>query len=153
MKASKERLVADNRKARHDYHVDEVIEAGLVLTGAEVKSLRAGRANLRDGYAVVEGGQVFLHNVHISPYDKAPTDEQDPLRVRKLLLHKAEIRRLAGKVREKGYTLVPLRLYFGSSGKAKVEVALAKGKRLYDKRQDMQERDDRRKMERALKGK
>lgn len=144
-------LIADNRKARHDYFVEDTIEAGLVLTGTEVKSLRLGRANLRDSHASIEKGEAFLYNVHISPYEQANRFNHEPLRVRKLLLHKDEIRRLTGKVREKGYTLVPLKLYF-KKGRAKVELALAKGKKAYDKRHDVAERDARREMERAFRG-
>ena len=151
MKPSKPRLIAENRKARHDYHIEETLEAGLALTGSEVKSLRAGKANLMDGYAVVENGEVFLRNVHISPYEQAGEMGHEPMRARKLLLHKSEILKIRMKVREKRYTLVPLRLYFNPAGRAKVELALARGKREYDKRQDIQEREARRKIARALK--
>jgi len=145
------KLVADNRKARHDYQILETIEAGIVLLGAEVKSLREGRANLRDSYAVVENGEVVLRGMHISPYSHGSYDALDPRRDRKLLLNKSEIRRLIGKVEEKGLTLVALKLYFSDKGKAKVVLALARGKKLYDKRQDMAERDSRREVERAMK--
>jgi len=145
------KLVADNRKARHDYQILETIEAGVVLLGAEVKSLREGRANLRDSYAVVENGEVVLRGMHVSPYSHGSYDELDPRRDRKLLLNKSEIRRLIGKVEEKGLTLVALKLYFNDKGKAKVVLALARGKKLYDKRQDMAERDSRREVERAMK--
>jgi len=144
------KLVADNRKARHDYQILETIEAGIVLLGAEVKSLREGRANLRDSYAVVENGEVVLRGMHISPYSHGSYDALDPRRDRKLLLNKSEIRRLIGKVEEKGLTLVALKLYFSDKGKAKVVLALARGKKLYDKRQDMAERDSRREVERAM---
>ena len=145
------KLVADNRKARHDYQILETIEAGIVLLGAEVKSLREGRANLRDSYAVVENGEVVLRGMHVSPYSHGSYDALDPRRDRKLLLNKSEIRRLIGKVEEKGLTLVALKLYFSDKGKAKVVLALARGKKLYDKRQDMAERDSRREVERAMK--
>ena len=146
------KTVAENRKARHDYHIEETIEAGIALQGTEVKSLRLGQANLRDSYAAVEKGEVLLYNVHISPYSHGNRFNHEPLRTRKLLLHRAEIRRLIGRVREKGYTLVPLKIYF-KRGKAKVELALARGKKLYDKREDIAKRDARRDMERALRGK
>jgi SsrA-binding protein len=145
------KLIADNRKARHDYQILETIEAGIVLLGAEVKSLREGRANLRDSYAVVENGEVVLRGMHVSPYSHGSYGALDPRRDRKLLLNKSEIRRLIGKVEEKGLTLVALKLYFSDKGKAKVVLALARGKKLYDKRQDMAERDSRREVERAMK--
>jgi len=144
-----DRLVADNRKARHDYFIDETVEAGLALVGTEVKSLRAGRVNLRDSYAEVRGGEVFLLGVHIAAYEQGNIWNHEPLRARKLLLHKREIERLAGKVRERGYTLVPLKLYFRGSH-AKVELGLAHGKRQYDKRAAIARRDADREMERAL---
>lgn len=146
------KTVAENRKARHDYHIEETFEAGIALQGTEVKSLRLGQANLRDSYAVVEKGEVLMYNVHISPYPFGNRFNHEPRRTRKLLLHRAEIRRLIGRTREKGYTLVPLRIYF-KRGKAKVELALARGKKLYDKREDIAKRDARRDMERALRGK
>ncbi len=144
--------IAENRKARHDYFVEESFEAGLVLVGSEVKSCRAGRVNLRDGYAQIKDGEVFLYNVHISPYEQANRFNHEPLRPRKLLLHKGEIRRLFGLVREKGFTLVPLQMYF-KKGKAKVELALARGKKAYDKRDDIAARDVKREMARAMRGK
>ncbi|NLM53963.1 MAG: SsrA-binding protein SmpB [Firmicutes bacterium] len=140
--------IAENRKARHDYHIEETIEAGIALQGTEVKSLRLGRVNLRDSYAKVENGEVFLHGVHISPYEQGNRFNHDPLRVRKLLLHKREIRRLIGKTREEGYTLVPTKLYF-KNGKCKVELALAKGKKLYDKRDAIARRDAERRARQA----
>ena len=146
------KIVAENRKARHDYHIEETIEAGISLVGTEVKSIRLGRVNLRDSYAQIKGGEAFLHNVHISPYDPADRFNHDPLRVRRLLLHKREILRLQNRVEQKGYTLIPLRIYF-RRGKAKVDIALAKGKREYDRRQDIAERDARRAIERALRKK
>ena len=143
------RVVASNRKAYHDYTIEETIEAGIVLIGSEIKSIRAGRANLRDGYAVIENGEVWMHNVHIAPYDPASRYGHEPRRKRKLLLHKREIARLARQVQEKGYTLVPVRLYLRGN-LAKVELALARGKRQYDKRAAIAERDSRRRAERAI---
>ncbi|EGO63705.1 SsrA-binding protein SmpB [Acetonema longum] len=143
------KIAAENRKARHDYHIHETYEAGIVLTGTEVKSLRAGKANLKDSYARVENSEVFLHNLHISPYEQGNRFNHEPLRTRKLLLHRFEINKLIGKVREKGYALVPLKLYF-SRGKVKVDLALATGKKLYDKRDDIAERDAKREMDRAF---
>ncbi|NLM38663.1 MAG: SsrA-binding protein SmpB [Firmicutes bacterium] len=141
--------IADNRKARHDYHIEETIEAGIALQGTEVKSLRLGRVNLRDSYARVQNGEVFLHGVHISPYEQGNRFNHDPLRVRKLLLHKREIRRLAAKVKEEGFTLVPIKLYF-KNGKCKVELALAKGKKLYDKRDSIAKREAERRARQAV---
>jgi SsrA-binding protein len=143
------KLVAQNRKARHDYHVDETLEAGLVLTGTEVKSLRAGRASLVDGYAIVKDGEVWLEGVHIPEYTEGTWTNHEPRRSRKLLLHRAEIDRLIGKTKESGVTLVPLSLYF-KDGKAKVEIALARGKRSYDKRAALAERAERREIERTV---
>lgn len=148
---SSEKAVAINRKARHDYHILETYEAGMVLRGTEVKSLRQGRANIRDSFARIEGGEIFLHNLHISPYEFGPVAEQDPTRRRKLLLHKREIKKLLGKTAERGLTLIPLRLYF-KEGLAKAELALAKGKRSYDKRQDLKKKEADRDIERAVKG-
>ena len=146
------KLVSQNRKARHDYHIQETVEAGLVLTGPEVKSLRLGRANLKDSYAQPKSGEIFLHQVHISPYENSPLGDQDPTRTRKLLLHKQEIRRMIGKIQEKGLTVVPLKLYF-QGGKAKVELALAKGKKLYDKREAIKKKDMKREADREIRGK
>jgi SsrA-binding protein len=149
---SKERgrkLVASNRKARHDYHIDDVYEAGMVLTGTEVKSLRAGRASLIDGFATVRDGEVWLENVHIPEYTEGTWTNHEPRRRRKLLLHKDEIIRLANETREQGETLVPLALYF-KDGRAKVEIAVARGKHNYDKRQALRERQDRREADRAI---
>ena len=146
------KIICQNRKAHHDYQIQETVEAGLVLTGPEVKSLRLGRANLKDSYAKPKGGEVFLHEVHISPYENSPLNEQDPTRTRKLLLHKQEIRRMIGKIKEKGLTVVPLKLYF-QGGKAKVELALAKGKKLYDKREAIKKKDMKRETDRQERGK
>jgi SsrA-binding protein len=144
------KIIAENRKARHDYIIVDQYEAGLVLTGTEVQSLRLGKANLKDSYAKVKDGEVWLYQMHISPYPFAYYDNHDPLRVRKLLLHKREIMRLYAKVNEQGHTLVPLKLYF-KAGKAKIILALAKGKREYDKRQSIREREQKREMDRARK--
>ena len=145
-----QRIVCRNKKAFHDYHIDDRLEAGIVLTGPEVKSLRAGQANLKDGYAKVKNGEVFLYNVLISPYSFATHVSPDPLRVRKLLLHKREIRRLTGKLKEKGIALIPLKIYFIDNGKAKVELGLARGKKLYDKRAALKKKQSDRDLERAL---
>jgi SsrA-binding protein len=134
------KLIAQNKKARHDYAIVDVYECGVVLQGTEVKSLRLGRASLVDGFATIDGGEVFLHGVHIPIYEQGSWTNHEPRRVRKLLLHKGEILRLIGKTKESGLTLVPLSLYF-SEGKVKVELALAKGKKSYDKRQDLAKRD------------
>jgi SsrA-binding protein len=143
------KLVAQNRKARHDYHIEDVYEAGLVLTGTEVKSLRAGRASLVDGFAVLKDGEAWLQNVHIPEYDQGTWTNHEPRRPRKLLLHRHEIAKLVGKTKEGGLTLVPLSLYF-KDGRAKVEIALARGKRSCDKRQAIAERDARREADRAM---
>jgi SsrA-binding protein len=141
--------VARNKRARHDYHILETWEAGVVLSGTEVKSLRQGKANLTDAYATVRDGEVFLLNLHISPYEQGNQFNHEPTRTRKLLLHKKEIRRLIGGVERQGLTLVPLELFFNPRGKAKVTLALAKGKKLHDKRADERRREDERDMARA----
>ena len=143
------KLIASNRKARHDYAVVDVFEAGVMLTGTEVKSLRLGRASLVDGFATIDDGEVFLRNVHIPEYEQGSWTNHEPRRTRKLLLHRAEIERLIGKTKESGLTLVPLSMYF-ANGKVKVELALARGKRSYDKRQDLARRDADREVQRAL---
>ena len=151
MAEGKIKIVAENRKARHDYTIIETYEAGVALTGTEVKSLRAGKANLKDSYAqVTKQAEDYVYTLHISPYDHGNIFNHDPMRPRRLLLHRAEINKLIGKVKEKGYALVPLKLYF-SHGLIKMELALAVGKKLYDKRDDMAKRDAKREMERALK--
>ena len=150
-KSDHEKLVASNRKAFHDFFIEETYEAGLALVGTEVKSLRDGKANLRDSYAEIRKGQLYLVGVHISPYEQGNLANHDPLRPRKLLLHKGEIDRIAIKVREKGYTIVPTRIYFKGS-LAKVEIGLARGKRQYDKRADLAKKDAARDVERALRG-
>jgi len=142
------KLVCQNKKARYDYFIDEVLEAGLVLLGPEVKSLREGRASLVDSYARVKKGEVFLHNMHITPYPYAHHLQLDPVRTRKLLLKKREIRRLIGKTEAKGYTLIPTKVYF-TKGRAKIEIALAKGKRKYDKRRALKEKELKRDIEDA----
>jgi SsrA-binding protein len=142
------KIIAENRKARHDYTIVDQYEAGLVLTGTEVQSLRLGKANLKDSYAKVKDGEVWLYQMHISPYPFAYYNNHDPLRVRKLLLHKREILRLYAKANEQGHTLVPLKLYF-KAGKAKITLALAKGKREFDKREALRERDRKREVERS----
>jgi len=145
-----EKLVASNRRARHEYFIEETVEAGIVLTGTEIKSIRAGRLNLRDAYARVDDDEVWLIGMHISPYEQAGAYFQhDPLRPRKLLLHRREIAYLRAQLGQKGLTLVPLRLYL-KGGRAKLELGLAKGKKLYDKRDTLAERDARRDIERAL---
>ena len=146
--AAAERDVAVNRRAYHDYFIDEKLEAGIMLTGTEVKSVRNGRTNLRDGFVRIDGNEAWLENVHISPYAQGNLMNHEPLRPRKLLLHRKQIASLIGKVRQKGYTMIPLRMYF-SRNHAKVEIGLARGKRQYDKRQAIAERDAKRDIARA----
>jgi SsrA-binding protein len=148
--AEARKIVVQNRKARHEYHVLDKWEAGLVLRGTEVKSLRQGRANLQDAFATFDGGELWLHNLHISPYDHGNRFNHDPLRPRKLLLNRQELRKLIGQVEQKGLTLVPLDIYF-RRGIAKATLALARGKKLHDKRDDLRRRADERDMERAFK--
>ncbi len=144
------KLIAANKKARHEYFLEDEIEAGMVLTGTEVKSLRMGKANLKDSYARIKNGEVYVYQIHISPYPFAYYNNHDPLRVRKLLLHKHEIRKLYGKVNEKGHALIPTRLYF-KGGKVKITIALAKGKRKHDKRDSIRQRDQKRELDRERK--
>lgn len=144
------KVVTNNRKARHDYFIEDTVEAGIVLTGTEIKSIRAGRMNIQDSFAIVRGGEVWLVGAHISPYSHGNRENHDPTRERKLLLHRREINRLTGKVQERGYTLVPLRVYL-RDGRAKVELGLARGKKLYDKRDSIAKRDSDREMRRAVK--
>jgi len=144
------KIVAQNRKAFHDYSIEETVEAGIVLAGTEVKSLREGNANLKDSYVLVKGSEVFLLNCHISPYTHGNIMNHDPVRTRKLLLHKKEIERLQGKAAQKGYSLIPLKIYFKDS-RAKVEVGLARGKKQYEKRETIKKRDAEREIERAMK--
>jgi len=142
--------IAENRKARHNYFIEDTYEAGIALLGTEVKSLRGGRANLKDSYARIVNGEVFVYQMHIGPYPFAYYNNHAPLRTRKLLLHKSEIKKLYGKVNEKGFSLIPLRLYF-VNGKVKIALALARGKRKYDKRQAIRQRDEKRELDRARK--
>jgi SsrA-binding protein len=145
-----EKILCLNKKARHDYFIEETYEAGIALEGTEVKSLRMGKGNLKDSYVLIKDEEAFLHNTHISPYPYAHQFNHEPERVRKLLLHKQEIRRLSGKTNERGYTLIPLKIYL-KSGKIKLAIGLAKGKTLYDKREDLKKRSADREMEKALK--
>jgi len=144
-----DRTIATNRKARHDYFIDDTFEAGLVLTGTEIKSIRAGRVNLRDGFAMVKEGELWLMNVHIAPYDQGTFTNHEPRRPRKLLMHRREINRILGKLQEKGFTLVPLRLYLKNNW-AKVELGLARGKKQYDKRATLREKESRREIDRVV---
>lgn len=144
------KLVANNKKAYHDYFIDETYEAGVVLHGTEVKSLRMGKCSIKESFIRIENGEVFVYGMHVSPYEKGNLFNKDPLRVKKLLLHKYEINKLAGRVAEKGYTLVPLQVYF-KEGKVKVEIGLARGKKLYDKREDMAKKDAQREIEKEFK--
>ena len=144
------KLVANNKKAYHDYFIEEKYEAGLVLHGTEVKSLRMGKCSIKEAFIRIENGEVCIYGMHISPYEKGNIFNKDPLRVRKLLLHKSQIQKLIGNSAEKGYTIVPLQVYF-SNGRAKIEIGLAKGKKLYDKRQDIAKKDQKREAEKELK--
>ena len=143
------KIIANNRKARHDYFIEETYETGIVLTGTEIKSIRQGKVNIKESYARIEDGEVILYGMNISPYDHGNIFNVDPLRPRKLLLHKREIRKLIGYTTQKGLTLVPLNLYLIQDGRAKMELAVARGKKLYDKRHDIAKRDAERKMQRA----
>ena len=145
-----EKLVAQNKKAFHDYHIEERYETGVVLTGTEIKSVRAGKVNMRDSFAQIRRGEVFLHNMHISPYEQGNRYNHEPLRTRKLLMNRQEINKLIGMIKEKGYTLVPIKIYL-KNGLAKVEIALAKGKKEYDKRETIKQRDANREMAKAIK--
>lgn len=151
-KAPKEnvKLIANNKKAYHDYFIEDKIEAGISLAGTEVKSLRQGKCSIKESFIRIEKGEVFIYGMHISPYEKGNIFNKDPLRVKKLLLHKYEINKIAGKIAEKGYTLVPLQVYFRGS-LVKVEIGLAKGKKLYDKRQDIAKKDQKREAEKEFK--
>ena len=144
------KLVANNKKAYHDYFIEEKYEAGLALHGTEVKSLRLGKCSIKEAFIKIEQGEVFVYGMHVSPYEKGNIFNKDPLRVKKLLLHRQEIRRMSGRIAEKGYTLVPLQVYF-KNGLAKVEIGLAKGKKLYDKRQDIAKKDQQREAQRDFK--
>ena len=145
-----EKLICSNKKAYHDYFIEEKMEAGIVLAGTEVKSLRMGKANMTDSFMLVREGEAWLHNLHISPYDFGNRQNHQPDRNRKLLMHKREITRLYGRIREQGYSVIPLRLYF-KNGMVKVELGLAKGKKNYDKREDLKKKDSQREMSQAIK--
>lgn len=144
------KLVANNKKAYHDYFIEEKYEAGLVLHGTEVKSMRMGKCSVKEAFIRIENGEAFIYGMHVSPYEKGNLFNRDPMRIKKLLLHKLEIEKMAGKISEKGYTLVPLQVYF-KDGRAKVEIGLAKGKKLYDKRQDIAKKDQKREAEKEFK--
>lgn len=145
------KIIATNKKARHDFFIDEIYEAGIVLTGTEIKSIRQGKINLKESFAKVQNGEVFVHQMHISLYEQGNRYNVDPVRPRKLLLHKQEIRKLIGYTTQKGMTLVPLSVYIDERGRAKMELALARGKKLYDKREDIAKRDSERRMQQAMK--
>ncbi len=147
-----EKVISKNRKAWHDYDIEETYEAGIVLTGTEVKSVRNARVNLKDSYARIDNNEMFLYNMHISPYEQGNRFNHEPMRIRKLLMHKMEISRLYGKIKEKGYALIPLKIYL-TKGLVKIELGLARGKKLYDKRRDIAERDSKREVERAFRDK
>ncbi len=147
-----QKLIANNKKAYHDYFIDEKYEAGIELFGTEVKSMRMGKCSIKESFIRIENGEVFVYGMHVSPYEKGNIFNKDPLRVKKLLLHKYEINKLAGKIAEKGYTLVPLQVYF-KEGKVKVEIGLARGKKLYDKRADIAKKDMKREAEKEFKSK
>lgn len=147
-----QKLIANNKKAYHDYFIDETYEAGIALHGTEVKSMRMGKCSIKESFIRIENGEVFVYGMHVSPYEKGNIFNKDPLRVKKLLMHKYEINKLTGKIKEKGYTLVPLQVYF-KEGRVKVEIGLARGKKLYDKRQDIAKKDQRREAEKELKAK
>lgn len=149
-KEEAQKLVANNKKAYHDFFIEEKYECGIALHGTEVKSMRAGKCSIKEAFIRIENGEVFVYGMHVSPYEKGNIFNKDPLRVKKLLLHKQEINKLLGKIKEKGYTLVPLQVYF-SKGKVKVEIGLARGKKLYDKRDDIAKKDARRETEREFK--
>ncbi|MCH5342206.1 MAG: SsrA-binding protein SmpB [Acetatifactor sp.] len=145
-----QKLIANNKKAYHDYFIDETYEAGVALHGTEVKSMRMGKCSIKESFIRIENGEVFVYGMHVSPYEKGNIFNKDPLRIKKLLMHKYEINKLQGKIKEKGYTLVPLQVYF-KDGKVKVEVGLARGKKLYDKREDIARKDQKREAEKEFK--
>jgi SsrA-binding protein len=149
-KKEPKKLIANNKKAYHDYFIDETYEAGIALHGTEVKSMRLGKCSIKESFIRIENGEVYFYGMHVSPYEKGNLFNKDPLRVKKLLLHREEINKLQGRIKEKGYTLVPLEVYF-NEGKVKVEIGLARGKKLYDKREADAKRDAERKMEKAIK--
>ncbi len=145
-----QKLIANNKKAYHDFFIDETYEAGIALHGTEVKSMRMGKCSIKESFIRIEDGEVYVYGMHVSPYEKGNLFNRDPLRVKKLLMHRSEINKLQGRIKEKGYTLVPLQVYF-SNGKVKVEVGLARGKKLYDKRADIAKKDQRREAEKEFK--
>lgn len=147
----KQRNIATNKKARHEYFIEETYEAGIVLTGTEIKSIRLGKVNIKESFARIDNGELFLYGMHINPFEQGNRHNVDPIRARKLLLHKQEIRKLIGLTTQKGLTLVPLNIYINAAGKAKVEIGVARGKKLYDKREDLAKRDADRKMAQAVK--
>ena len=149
-KKNTQKLVANNKKAYHDYFIDETYEAGIELHGTEVKSMRMGKCSIKESFVRIENGEVFVYGMHVSPYEKGNIFNKDPLRVKKLLMHKYEINKLQGKIKEKGFTLVPLQVYF-KDGKVKVEIGLARGKKLYDKREDIARKDQKREAEKEFK--
>ncbi len=144
------RIIANNPKARHDYFIDDILECGIALSGTEVKSIRDGKVNLKDSFAMIKDGELFIHNMHISPYEKGNIFNKDPMRTRKLLVHKKEIQKLFGMIKLKGITLVPLSVYFDKNH-VKIELAIARGKKIYDKRQDIAKKDAERRMQQASK--
>ncbi len=145
------KLIANNKKAKYEYFIEETLEAGIVLKGTEVKSIRLGKANIKESYAQIKNGEVYIHGMHISPYDMGNRYNVEPLRTRKLLLNKREIKRLIGYVQQKGLTLIPLKLYINGKGLVKLELGVARGKKIYDKRHDIAERDAKRRVDRAMK--
>ena len=150
MAKTEKKLIANNKKAYHDFFIDETYECGIALHGTEVKSMRMGKCSIKEAFVRIEDGEVFVYGMHVSPYEKVNIFNKDPLRVKKLLLHKYEINKLLGKIKEKGYTLVPLQVYF-KDGKVKVEIGLARGKKLYDKREAIAKKDQRREAEKEFK--
>ncbi len=149
-KKETQKMIANNKKAYHDFFIDETYEAGIALHGTEVKSMRMGKCSIKESFIRIENGEVFVYGMHVSPYEKGNIFNKDPLRVKKLLMHKYEINKLQGKIKEKGFTLVPLQVYF-KEGKVKVEIGLARGKKLYDKRADIAKKDQRREAEKEFK--
>lgn len=149
-KREEQKLIANNKKAYHDFFIDETYEAGIALHGTEVKSMRMGKCSIKESFIRIENGEVYVYGMHVSPYEKGNLFNKDPLRIKKLLLHRSEISKLQGKIKEKGYTLVPLQVYF-SNGRVKVEIGLARGKKLYDKREDIAKKDQKREAEKEFK--
>ena len=149
-KKEEQKLIANNKKAYHDFFIDETYEAGIALHGTEVKSMRMGKCSIKESFIRIEDGEVYVYGMHVSPYEKGNIFNKDPLRIKKLLLHRTEINKMQGKIKEKGYTLVPLQVYF-SNGRVKVEIGLARGKKLYDKREDIAKKDQKREAEKEFK--